>query len=251
MNSRTTMLRNMDVCRKSKSVAVFAVALFTWTSGLTATAVHPGSHQIESPAEHPMVRISKHHFDQTGRLLGIGWGDGYHGCYGSGFRPGADRPPRSSHATRGRGVGYGNTYYDRFDRQDLIHRHDLHSFAPRAANRSMSIPCGQNASCNSAWSTSKVFSIDEIVYSSASSESAPSILEPTVINFESPVLDRPDIDPKALAEATRPTTEVDNRLSAVKQKISKAEPTLPSAQDSASQNSAAKPSSKPSANARD
>ena len=73
-----------------------------------------------SAAEHPMVRLSKQHIDRTGRYFGYGYGDGYHGCYGSGFRPGADLPPKSSHATRRRNRWQGNTYYDRFDNQRLV-----------------------------------------------------------------------------------------------------------------------------------
>jgi len=34
-------------------------------------------------------------FDRTGRLIGSGWGDGYHSCHSSGVRPLANLPPRS------------------------------------------------------------------------------------------------------------------------------------------------------------
>ncbi|QDV82410.1 hypothetical protein [Stieleria magnilauensis] len=41
----------------------------------------------EAHADHPAT------MQRLGRLLGVGWGDGYHVCRDGGFRPGADLPP--------------------------------------------------------------------------------------------------------------------------------------------------------------
>lgn len=64
--------------------------------------------------------------DRFGRLVGVGWGDGYHACESSGLRIGADLPPRSyahrrdhRHPRLARAAaGLGRTtatFYDRFD----------------------------------------------------------------------------------------------------------------------------------------
>ncbi len=62
---------------------------------------------------------------RLGRLLGVGWGDGYHSCADSGFRPGANMPPRSYHKQFNHqpscggfglnGTVDGHTFYDHFD----------------------------------------------------------------------------------------------------------------------------------------
>lgn len=56
--------------------------------------------------------------NQLGRLFGAGWGDGYHACESSGFRLGADLPPKS-YSQRNRGPSRikraAQTFYDHFD----------------------------------------------------------------------------------------------------------------------------------------
>lgn len=64
------------------------------------------------------------HIDRAGRLVGAGWGDGYHACESSGIRWGADLPPRS-YSQRGSDSNplhrvkalhrAATTFYDRFD----------------------------------------------------------------------------------------------------------------------------------------
>lgn len=62
--------------------------------------------------------------DRTGRVLGFGWGDGYHTCTDSKIRLGANLPPKSftaghrfQHATARNGLirQVGSTFYDQFD----------------------------------------------------------------------------------------------------------------------------------------
>lgn len=61
--------------------------------------------------------------ERVGRLCGIGWGDGYHACSSSGFRPFADLPPKTyattygakPHLKRRLADRIGATYYDLFD----------------------------------------------------------------------------------------------------------------------------------------
>ncbi|WP_182865083.1 hypothetical protein [Stieleria mannarensis] len=58
-----------------------ALALATWT-------LSAGIHSIpDARADHPAT------LQRVGRLLGVGWGDGYHVCRDGGCRPGADLPP--------------------------------------------------------------------------------------------------------------------------------------------------------------
>ena len=55
---------------------------------LTATAAASTAASTTATADY---RSSIQH---VGRLLGVGWGDGYHVCRDGGFRPGADLPPK-------------------------------------------------------------------------------------------------------------------------------------------------------------
>ncbi|MEM6471736.1 MAG: hypothetical protein AAF802_19405 [Planctomycetota bacterium] len=52
--------------------------------------------------------------DRAGRLLGFGWGDGYHACRDGGCRPGADLPPGSYvqqfGSAKRRDIGHGGIY---------------------------------------------------------------------------------------------------------------------------------------------
>ena len=63
---------------------------------------------------------------RLGRHCGFGWGDGYHACKDSGFRPGADLPPRSYHKQFFNARAFGascapgsacaaTSFYDQFD----------------------------------------------------------------------------------------------------------------------------------------
>ncbi|MCS7468341.1 hypothetical protein NZK35_16945 [Stieleria sp. ICT_E10.1] len=55
---------------------------------LAALSVTAANHALpDAHADHPAT------MQRLGRLLGVGWGDGYHVCRDSGFRPGADLPP--------------------------------------------------------------------------------------------------------------------------------------------------------------
>ncbi|MGB7342647.1 MAG: hypothetical protein WBD20_00390 [Pirellulaceae bacterium] len=90
----------------------------TLTATVTATVV---ASTASAGGLEPLQRI--------GRTLGCGWGDGYHACQDSGFRPGADLPPRSYSKQFGGGCLPGSpcagswspagpgSYYDQFDAQ--------------------------------------------------------------------------------------------------------------------------------------
>ncbi|QEF99049.1 hypothetical protein Mal15_31080 [Stieleria maiorica] len=58
------------------------------TLALAALTSAAGIHSIpDARADHPAT------LQRVGRLLGVGWGDGYHVCRDGGCRPGADLPP--------------------------------------------------------------------------------------------------------------------------------------------------------------
>ena len=139
----------MDIKRsrpKRRAAVVTAAVLGVVTSSVGLPLAGGTRADAANPAamEHPVVRVTKQPLERTGRFFGMGYSDGYHACYGSGFRPGADLPPRSSHASQKPASGYGNTYYDRFDNHNLIHPRNY-----RVMKRSPNQNCDAVDGCDS------------------------------------------------------------------------------------------------------
>nr|WP_143548343.1 hypothetical protein [Rhodopirellula sp. SM50] len=67
---------------RRKRLATAAALTLAALSLAAANQALPDAH-----ADHPAT------MQRLGRLLGVGWGDGYHVCRDGGFRPGADLPP--------------------------------------------------------------------------------------------------------------------------------------------------------------
>ncbi len=108
-NTDSTSLA-MKIGKTKRRWAVAAAAMMLASAGQTAVQDLPWTNTAAAEF-HGSV-------NQLGRVFGAGWGDGYHACESSGFRLGADLPPRS-YSQRNRQAGsvrqVARTFYDRFD----------------------------------------------------------------------------------------------------------------------------------------
>ncbi len=158
--------------KQRKRLPIMAAALL---GSLAAVSGNTGFLTGIAQAEHPLVRITKAPLDRSGRYWGSGYGDGYHACEGSGFRPGANLPPRSSHAMKQQASCRGNTYYDRFDNFNVIHPRDFQVLQRSTISVSN---CDGSVGCDGAgdWEETAMPSASLPAYpSTASSKKLPSL----------------------------------------------------------------------------
>ncbi|MDA8744136.1 hypothetical protein N9N28_05840 [Rubripirellula amarantea] len=172
-------------------------------------------------AEGLIVGIGKEPIDRTGRYLGIGWGDGYHACDGSGARPCSDLPPVSSRAIRRRNHLKSMTFYDKFDESNVIHPTQYRIRRPVSP-----APCDGSENCDSAmgyesmtdWNVQGegISVVTDHEFSSSTDDvllNQPTITQPTIAQ---PVLAEPKLPaPRRIApvestDETNPTWDEDS-----------------------------------------
>lgn len=109
----------------------FQFALMATAGLLCCTAVH-AQHGGRYPAVVEGQDVSRGRqsgwgtVERVGRLLGAGWGDGYHACDCSRARPLANLPPKNLWQNSIQSTGqHGPSYYEHFDATSAAHEHQV------------------------------------------------------------------------------------------------------------------------------